>query len=69
MVVLAVVSGFLVLSLGLNAFLFFKSKSPKPQQTYDVRELLHDLTLGGALVQIKRVDPNDVFLRSPRESR
>lgn len=55
----------------LNLFLIFKIKRSKPpvQETYDVKELLHDLSAGEAIVRISRVAPADVFLRSPRDRR
>ena len=42
---------------------------PKPEKvdSYEVQELLHDLTAGKALIEIKRIAPSSVFLRSPRE--
>lgn len=59
---------FLGLSLAVNAlFIYrFKTTKHKPLESYEVRDLLHDLTSGDALVHIKRIAPTDVFLRSPR---
>jgi len=58
----------LALSLVLNAFLFWSLKSRKTprSESYEVRELIHDLTAGAAMVEIRRIAPADVFLRSPR---
>lgn len=41
----------------------------EPQPTTDAKQILHDLTRGEALVRIRRVDPEDVVLRSPRDRR
>lgn len=41
-----------------------KRKGP---ESYEVRDLLRDLATGRALVKITRVEPMDVFLRSPRD--
>lgn len=40
----------------------------KLKNSYEVEELLHDLTAGKALIEIKRVAPSSFFLRSPRDS-
>ncbi len=39
-------------------------KAPAPSLTAEA--LIHDLTSGAALVRIERLNPADVFLRSPR---
>lgn len=39
-------------------------KAPAPTLTAEA--LLHDLTAGGAVVRIERLNPADLFLRSPR---
>lgn len=41
----------------------------EPQPTIDAKQILHDLTRGEALVRIRRVDPEDVVIRSPRDRR
>lgn len=58
----------LLVSLNLNIFMLFRERSLKKarKESYEVKELLHDLTGGHALVEIRRVSPTDVFLRSPR---
>jgi hypothetical protein len=58
----------LVLSLSLNAFQHFKKiKAPK-QYSYEALELVNDLTrTGTAVVKITRIDPQSIFLRSPRD--
>jgi cell division protein FtsL len=38
----------------------------EPQPTLEAKQILHDLTRGEALVRIRRVDPDDVLVRSPR---
>lgn len=56
------------LSLAINAALYHLLKKSKKQRplSRSAEELMHDLTAGVALVRIERVDPGDVFLRSPR---
>jgi hypothetical protein len=58
-------SGALALSLCLNGFLALLvrrlKKTPPPQQTYDALQLMHDLTAGSALVQIKRIAPENMY--------
>lgn len=57
------------LSIAANAYflwLYFQPKS-KLKQSYEAKELLHDLSRGDALIRVSRVDPSDVFLRSPRD--
>ncbi len=39
-----------------------KSSAP----TTDARQLLHDLTRGEAIVRITPINPEDIFIRSPR---
>jgi len=41
-------------------------KETKKNNSYEVTELLHDLTAGRALIEVKRIAPSDFFLRSPR---
>lgn len=56
------------LSIALNAYLLFRLKNKiKKTESYEVKHLLADLAQGGALVEIRRLDPHSVFLRSPRE--
>lgn len=40
---------------------------PPAQETYDVHQLIHDLSDGRGLVQITRIAPANVLLRSPRD--
>jgi len=56
------------ISLACNAFLYLKArhKPPVRQESYDARALLHDLTSGVAIIEVRRIAPTDVFLRSPR---
>lgn len=56
----------LVANVVLAFFLTRASKRPKKVESYDCRQLLHDLTAGQALVKIERIAPADVFIRSPR---
>lgn len=66
---LALVCSVLTASIALNAFLGLKLRSirKKPRETYDARALLHDLTGGAAYVEVKRIAPEQFFLRSPRD--
>ena len=41
-------------------------KTPKPSQTFDAAQLLHELTKGTAVVKIIPLDASQLFLRSPR---
>lgn len=61
-------SGLLFLSLGLNAYLLSQKKKPVPT-SYEASALLRDLLSGEALVKISRIAPEDIFLRSPRDSK
>lgn len=40
-------------------------KAPAP--TVSAEQILHDLTAGGAIVRVERLNPADLFLRSPRQ--
>ena len=42
-------------------------KSTDKKESYEVKELIHDLILGKALVEIKRIDPASVFMRGIKE--
>jgi len=44
-----------------------RSKKPAKAQSYEVTQLLNDLTTGSALVKVMRVDPANVFMRSARD--
>lgn len=61
---------FLGFSLVANAVMVFfltrPARKPKKSESYEVINLLHDLTAGAALVKIERVAPADVFIRSSR---
>lgn len=58
----------LIISLFFNIYLLYQLKrKPKKSETYDAKALMMDLMRGGALVEIKRLDPDSIFLRSPRE--
>ncbi|MES3012639.1 MAG: hypothetical protein V4750_02780 [Pseudomonadota bacterium] len=71
MELIAPLVGLLLVSLSGNAFLYIllsKSyKKPVETRTLTAEALLHDLTEGSALVRVERINPNDVFLRSPRQ--
>lgn len=63
-------------SISLNALFYFrlKQKSLK-KETLELQEFLIDLMSGAGLIavaqsgKVSRVDPDNVFLRSPRERR
>jgi len=57
-------------SLGLNAFTLYKLKTDKPKraESYDAKALLRDLLNGDSLIRITRIAPEDVFLRSPKDT-
>ena len=38
----------------------------KPAPTVTAEEILHDLTAGASLIRVERINPENVFLRSPR---
>jgi hypothetical protein len=40
----------------------------KSTNSYEVEELLHDLTSGKSLVEIRRIAPSSFFLRSPKDN-
>jgi hypothetical protein len=58
----------LAFSLILNVYLFFKliAFRKKKVESYDARQLLHDLTKGTAVVSVTRLDPENLMVRSPR---
>lgn len=58
---------FLVLSIALNIFLYIKLKSSKhkPEASYEASDLLSDLLKGRALIEVRRIAPESVFLHSP----
>lgn len=46
-----------------------KIKEDKKDSSYEVKDLLQDLLTGSALIQIKRISPESVFLRSTKDLR
>lgn len=67
MILTVLISALLALSLILNSYLLIKVRARKArQESYEVINLLHDLTAGKGLIEIKRIAPVDVFMRSPR---
>lgn len=67
----AALAGLFVVSLSgnvvLSVLLRKSRKKPVEQLTVTAEQLLHDLTAGAALIRVERVNPADVFLRSPRQ--
>lgn len=56
----------LACSLAANAYLWWRTRTAESEPSYDARQLLHDLTRGEAVIRIKRIDPDDILIRSPR---
>lgn len=57
----------LIVSIGANVLFALKIREKsKKVESYEVTQLLHDLTGGNAIVRIERIAPSDVLLRSPR---
>lgn len=58
----------LLVSLGLNIYLGLKYfKKPPSQESKDL-QLINDLmTSGKSLIEIRRIAPNNFFIRSPRD--
>lgn len=53
-----------LLNLVFLGFIYYLySKKSQKVETYDVKQLLHDLTRGSALIKIERVDTSDILLR------
>jgi preprotein translocase subunit YajC len=48
-------------------FIIFKKNKDRKKDSYEVIDLLHDLTSGKAIIEVKRVDPSSVFQRQVRE--
>lgn len=44
----------------------WKEKIQKPQDSYELQQFLGDLMSGGGIVEVRRIAPTDVFVRSPR---
>lgn len=59
----------LAASLALNFYQLHRSKKPSPNrnQSLELQEFLADMMHGGhGLIGVKRIDPEDVLIRSPR---
>lgn len=66
---LIALSAALVTSFGINVFQHFKRKHTKRTQSIELKDFLHDLTAGQAIVSITRLDPDYLMMRSPRNDR
>jgi hypothetical protein len=53
-------------SVLLNAFLGIRFLNKKNILTTDAKQLLHELTTGGAVVKIEILDTSALFYRSPK---
>lgn len=63
-----------LISLVLNAFSFFRYTQLKKQlkerkPSIELDEFISDLIDGSGVVKITRINPHDIFLRSPRARR
>jgi hypothetical protein len=59
----------LTLSISANIGLFLARRRPTPQRAdYTASELLKRLLQGGAVMEVKLIEPGSFFLRSPRDS-
>lgn len=55
------------LSLGVSTLKFYRlAKRPVPPPSQDLQDFMRDLMNGGGVVQIKVINPTDIYLRSPR---
>jgi len=61
-----VLLGGLLASLGVNVYLTFLVLKKKRTLTVDARELLHDLSGGRAILDVRVIDPTGLLYRSPR---
>jgi hypothetical protein len=59
----------LLISCACNAFFVYRRKQAlsQPKYTHDAAMILNDLTRGGSVIRISRIDPQDIYLRSPRD--
>jgi hypothetical protein len=56
----------LAISAALNVFFTYQAFAKKPVLTSDARQLLHELSKGKAVVEIRVLDASGLFYRSPR---
>lgn len=50
-------------SISLNIYAFFFNKKPQKQAlSVDAKQLLHDLTHGGAIVKVTVIDPEGLLI-------
>ena len=56
---------FLTMSVAFNAYQFIAIKKLKKKKvdSYEVKELLHDLLSGDGYVKVTRIAPTDFYLR------
>jgi hypothetical protein len=57
-----------LISNAIQAIYYFKLKASQKQRenSSELQLFIGDLMLGNGLVRVSRIDPNDIFLRSPR---
>jgi len=61
----------LPLSLALNLLQFHlarKSRQKRPE-SYELKEFLRDMMAGRGLLEVRRIDPDHLMIRSPRDVR
>jgi hypothetical protein len=60
----------LAVSLAGNALLLSRLKQDKRKKTesIELQDFLMDLRTGWAVLSVKRIDPNDIIIRSPRRT-
>lgn len=64
----------LILSISANIYLTYHLKAAKSllkdrQPSIELDEFIADLLNGNGIVKITRINPHDIFLRSPRARR
>lgn len=52
----------------ISAYFYFrlKNKTKQAPKSYELQLFLHDIMRGDGIVRVSRIDPNDIFLRSPK---
>lgn len=65
---------FLLASLSINAYLFRRLKieqarNKEREPSVELDEFIADLLNGNGIVKLTRINPHDIFLRSPRARR
>jgi len=61
-----IIAALIITNLGTIAYFLLKKKSQPKVNSRELDEYLLDQLRGGGLIRVQRVNPEDVFLRSPR---